>query len=172
MYFMPLNHIHKKSGNGNFMYFTMHITITLWWVCPFWPLISTLSSNHTGWPICSHPIAFALAFPSAQNVLLPLFLTPLLSRFNMRESQRHEVQTVYITALSAASHLGPATQRALSQWVKGQLLEDDTSSVGYKMRFEVYYFLKRRGEWHPTPVLLPGKSHGRRSLVGCSSWGR
>ena len=28
------------------------------------------------------------------------------------------------------------------------------------------------GEWHPTPVLLPGKSHGRRSLVGCSPWGR
>ena len=24
---------------------------------------------------------------------------------------------------------------------------------------------------HPTPVLLPGKSHGRRSLVGCSPWG-
>ena len=23
---------------------------------------------------------------------------------------------------------------------------------------------------HPTPVLLPGKSHGRRNLVGCSSW--
>ena len=26
--------------------------------------------------------------------------------------------------------------------------------------------------WHPTPVLLPGRSHGRRSLVGCSPWGR
>ena len=25
-----------------------------------------------------------------------------------------------------------------------------------------------RRQWHPTPVLLPGKSHGRRSLVGCS----
>ena len=25
--------------------------------------------------------------------------------------------------------------------------------------------------WHPTPVLLPGKSHGWRSLVGCSPWG-
>ena len=25
---------------------------------------------------------------------------------------------------------------------------------------------------HSTPVLLPGKSHGRRSLVGCSPWGR
>ena len=28
-----------------------------------------------------------------------------------------------------------------------------------------------RGQWHPTPVLLPGKSHGQRSLVGCSPWG-
>ena len=27
-------------------------------------------------------------------------------------------------------------------------------------------------QWHPTPVLLPGKSHGRRGLVGCSPWGR
>ena len=23
----------------------------------------------------------------------------------------------------------------------------------------------------PTPILLPGKSHGRKSLVGCSPWG-
>ena len=29
-----------------------------------------------------------------------------------------------------------------------------------------------RRRWHPTPVLVPGKSHGRRSLVGCSLWGR
>ena len=26
-------------------------------------------------------------------------------------------------------------------------------------------------KWHPTPVLLPGKSHGWRSLVGYSPWG-
>ena len=32
------------------------------------------------------------------------------------------------------------------------------------------YFWRR--QWHPTPVLLPGKSHGRRSLEGCSPWGR
>ena len=31
---------------------------------------------------------------------------------------------------------------------------------------------RRRRQWHPTPELLPGKSHGRRSLVGCSPWGR
>ena len=33
----------------------------------------------------------------------------------------------------------------------------------------IHIFWRRR--WHPTPVLLPGKSHGRRSLVGCSPWG-
>jgi len=31
--------------------------------------------------------------------------------------------------------------------------------------------LDQRRQWHPTPVLLPGKSHGQRSLVGCSPWG-
>ena len=30
----------------------------------------------------------------------------------------------------------------------------------------------RRRQWHPTLVLLPGKSHGQRSLVGCSPWVR
>ena len=29
----------------------------------------------------------------------------------------------------------------------------------------------RRRQWHPTPVLLPGKSNGQRNLVGCSPWG-
>ena len=30
---------------------------------------------------------------------------------------------------------------------------------------------KRRRQWQPTPVLLPGKSHGQRRLEGCSPWG-
>ena len=29
----------------------------------------------------------------------------------------------------------------------------------------------QRTQWQPTPVLLTGKSHGRRSLVACSPWG-
>ena len=28
-----------------------------------------------------------------------------------------------------------------------------------------------RRKWQPTPVLLPGKSHGWRSLIGYSPWG-
>ena len=31
---------------------------------------------------------------------------------------------------------------------------------------------KWRRQWQPTPVHLPGKSYGRRNLVGCSPWGR
>ena len=34
-----------------------------------------------------------------------------------------------------------------------------------------HYCIQRR-RWHPTPVLLPGKPHGWRSLVGCSPWDR
>ena len=34
-----------------------------------------------------------------------------------------------------------------------------------------YVEQEKRRQWHPTPVLLLGKSHGRRSLVGCSLWG-
>ena len=34
---------------------------------------------------------------------------------------------------------------------------------------EIYIYMRR--QWHPTPVLLLGKSHGQRSLVGYSPWG-
>ena len=34
------------------------------------------------------------------------------------------------------------------------------------------FFTTRRRKWQPTLVFLPGESQGRRSLVGCSSWGR
>ena len=33
------------------------------------------------------------------------------------------------------------------------------------------YLRPQRRQCQSTPVLLPGKSHGRRSLVGCSPWG-
>ena len=42
------------------------------------------------------------------------------------------------------------------------------SSISFlvgSLAFSVYSIWRR--QWHPTPVLLPGKSHGLRSLVGC-----
>ena len=35
----------------------------------------------------------------------------------------------------------------------------------------MYHFNWRR-KWQPTPVFLPGESHGQRNLVGCSPSGR
>ena len=35
----------------------------------------------------------------------------------------------------------------------------------------LFTFMHWRRQWQPTPVFLPGKSHGERSLVGCSPWG-
>ena len=36
----------------------------------------------------------------------------------------------------------------------------------------LFTFMHWRRKWQPTPALLPGESHGRRSLVGCHLWGR
>ena len=41
-----------------------------------------------------------------------------------------------------------------------------------KIILHILIVIFQRRQWHPTPVLLPGKSHGWRSLVGCSPWGR
>ena len=35
-----------------------------------------------------------------------------------------------------------------------------------------FHFMHWRRKWQPTPVFLPGKSQGRRSLVGCHLWSR
>ena len=50
----------------------------------------------------------------------------------------------------------------------------DSKSFEYihKSRIAGSYDSSWRKQWHPTPVLLPGKSHGWRSLEGCSPWGR
>ena len=46
-----------------------------------------------------------------------------------------------------------------------------TNTIWYYLYMESKLW-HQRGRWHPTPVLLSGKSHGQRSLVGCNPWGR
>ena len=52
------------------------------------------------------------------------------------------------------------------------------ASEKYFLRKEISFVLNDasvfywRRQWQPTPVLLPGKPYGRRSLVGCSPWSR
>ena len=46
-----------------------------------------------------------------------------------------------------------------------------TKVLPTKVHLKLPYVWAGRRRWHPTPVLLPGKSRGRRSLVGCHLWG-
>ena len=57
---------------------------------------------------------------------------------------------------------GPRSQGSKAWWPEVELMKI----------IEIKCTTNQRRWWHPTPVLLPGKSHGRRSLVGCSPWGR
>ena len=50
------------------------------------------------------------------------------------------------------------------------LVETYWFSLQYLKSFSFPTFLRRRRQWHPTPVLLPRKSHGQRSLVSYSPW--
>ena len=48
---------------------------------------------------------------------------------------------------------------------------EGVSKIGAEEKIKDYYGIIWRRQWHHTPVLLPGKSHGWRSLVGCRLWG-
>ena len=50
--------------------------------------------------------------------------------------------------------------------------DDMQFQSGFGAFFRCSSGIQWRRQWQPTPVHLPGKSHGRRSLVGCSPWGR
>ena len=64
-------------------------------------------------------------------------------------------------------------------WMKWTISLKDTiyenSYLGETDNLKSLYLLRKydqpRRQWHPTPVLLPRKSHGRRSLVGGRLWG-
>ena len=72
---------------------------------------------------------------------------------------------------------GKASQ-TLKKWRSGQCVEwlFVYQRMGYmplttRLVLQHARIYCRRRQWHPTPVLLPGKSHRQRSLVGCSPWG-
>ena len=55
---------------------------------------------------------------------------------------------------------------------KLRVLNDFTRASRSLKKVKAHCYSGLRRQWQPTPVLLPGKSHGRRSLVGCSPWDR
>ena len=68
------------------------------------------------------------------------------------------------------THLNAELQRTTLRDKKA-ILSDQCKEIEENNKMENSRDLFWRRQWHPTPVLLPGKSHGRRSLVGHSPWG-
>ena len=62
-------------------------------------------------------------------------------------------------------HLNAEFQR-IARKDKKAFFSDQCKEIGANTRRG-----KTRDQWHPTPVLLPGESQGRGSLVGCRLWG-
>ena len=61
------------------------------------------------------------------------------------------------------------------RWTKKNWPQRHKNDTGNRNNILICNYIFReicwRRQWQPTPVFLPGKSHGRRSLVGCSSMG-
>ena len=66
----------------------------------------------------------------------------------------------------------PWGHRIRHDWASSHSLSPSLLCPDVCSLFLCLYSCPQRRQWHPTPVLLPGKSHGWRSLVGCSPWGR
>ena len=67
-------------------------------------------------------------------------------------------------------HKAMISARSLWRSATAGLSEDYTLSFA-SPAFSCRCTANRRRRWHPTPILMPGKSHARRSPVGCSPWG-
>ena len=86
--------------------------------------------------------------------------------------QHYFSHTVVLTSGCVQSDVHPlipeaAGGRLLQKMIHNELYETFVVSV-----FRTCCGVCRRRQWQPTPILLPGKSHGWRRLVGCSPWGR
>ena len=90
-----------------------------------------------------------------------------------------ESLTRYITTITYAFWWGSIKaiptrclfRRASSLGAKRSRQGEQPMTLENKWWFVTGSWMNQRRQWHPTPVLLPGKSHGRRSLEGCSPQG-
>ena len=83
---------------------------------------------------------------------------------------RETVETVldFIFGVSKITADGDCSHEIKRGLFLGRKVMTNLDSI---LKSNIITYTQRR-QWQPTPVLLPGKSHRWRSLVGCSPWGR
>ena len=94
-----------------------------------------------------------------------IFLTAFWKLNEMLHLQ-NILASIVNSALQAYSQLCLLFSKITGQTVNHKILQ-----LKNLKKIEVTSTLYWRRRWHPIPVLLPGKPHGWRSLIGCSTWG-
>ena len=114
-------------------------------------------------PFSNHTMSLPCLFPSPIapfSLQTPLILSCISIALSLQECYRNEpIQYVSFWDL----HFSHSSKFSCLLY---KLITVLIAFIYYR----VVFF--RRRQWHPTPVLLPGESHGWRSLEGCSPWGR
>ena len=148
-------------------YFTI-----LYWFCHTSTWIRHGYTRSPSWnpPLTSLPIPSLWVIPVHQ---------PQASCIMHRTWTGHSFHIWYYTCFNAIFPNHPTL--SLSHRVQKTVLYTSVSLLLSRIQGYCYHLSKlhiyalvyciRRRQWHPTPVLLPGKSHGWRTLVGCSPWG-
>ena len=110
---------------------------------------------------------FGLLASTAMRGNIPVVWSRLVSvNFSWQLQETNIISAVTIWTLTGWSETSPGllpfplVLEMIMGYNTGTIINTDPSG----------HFWRR--QWHPTPVLLPGKSHGWRSLEGCSPWGR
>ena len=113
--------------------------------------------------ICKQSDSFHESFFSLfLSSLLPLPQLPFFPIIGWRRNKEVEPKT-------PAVYRAPRMDQGPSWWLRGE--ESAGQCRGHGLDPGVTKSPWRR-KWQPTPVFVPGKPHGQRSLVGYSLWGR
>ena len=112
--------------------------------------------RNSDFPLTSQPMFITI---NPQLKAPPIILPPLPECSNLPQFGRSQANSILILGYPLSSRRIRTISFLLWQ------------GVPWTSLFMCLECFPWRKQWHPTPVLLPGKSHGRRSLVGFSLWG-
>ena len=96
-----------------------------------------------------------------------------VERISLKKKMAYRLPHSPVSLLLTISFLSPLSNFSSSSWpLNVGVSQHIVLPFLYKFTILGNLINLGRRQWQPTSVLLPGKSHGWRSLVGCSPWGR
>ena len=150
----------------------IHVSALLWISFPSRSPQSTKESSLCC-TICSHQLSIlyivsqcicvSLSLPTHPVLFSPLVSYVCVSIYALQIIQRDTCTPVFTAA--------PFTITRTWELYKYPSTDERIKKMWFIYTIEYYSAIRQRRQWQPNPVLLPGKSHEQRSLVGCNPWG-